>query len=272
MTVKTLTPWLLSMAMVVSASAMADIVECYREGPTVILKNHTVHMVFSPADGGRCVSLRMAPFGLDNELTVKPEAPTDDGGLMADTFWFPQAKNLQDRVYSYTTLGDARSRSIHFVTRVGGDLEFLELHKTVSLSADSSRIRVVYAFHNRRESYADYFIGFQARHELRLAGRRPEVVVPMPGGAVRRKPGEGAAKEFVNPAGDWMAMVWDKTALLLKTDYAYLEAFAYAPSAVITRKMMVKCGDTFSMNLSFEPVAGFGAENHTPAWRKRTEG
>ena len=94
----------------------------------------------------------------------------------------------------------------------------------------------------------------------------------MPGGAVRRKSGDGAAKEFVDHAGDWMAMVWDKTALLLKTDYAYLEAFAYAPSAVITRKMMVKCGDTFSMNLSFEPVAGFGAENHTPAWRKRTEG
>jgi len=138
MTVKTLTSWLLSiaMAMLVSASAMADIVECYREGPTVILKNHTVHMVFSPADSGRCVSLRMAPFGLDNELTVKPEAPTDDGELMADTFWFRQAKNLQERVYSYTTFGDARSRSIHFVIRVGSDLEFLELHKTVSLSAD----------------------------------------------------------------------------------------------------------------------------------------
>ena len=190
----------IAMILLLPAHAPADAVECYEQDNLLILANDHVRMAFSPSQGGRCVSLRMAPFGMEKELVAEAGEAAAADGLFADGFW-GLPTSLHNRAYAHTISGEQRSRNIHFVIRVGGDLPFLELHKTVSLDADSARIRVTYDFHNRRESYTDYSVGFQVTNRIMLEQRPPVAVVPTTDGPVRHAAADAGRKEFADPAG-----------------------------------------------------------------------
>ena len=250
----------LVMILLLPAPAPADVVECHEQDNLLILANDHVRMTFSPSQGGRCVSLRLAPFGMEKELAAEPGEAAAAGGLLADGFWGPPT-SLHNRAYAYTISGDEGSRSIHFVTRVGGDLPYLELHKTITLTADSNRVRVAYQFWNRKESYTDYEFGFiLTNHFAGSAGQRTAAVVSMPSGIVRHSAAKAAIepREFPDPAGDWIALADGPKALVIKADYAHLDSFTYPPCSAIMRKITIECGGSVAMQFSVEPVTDFG--------------
>ena len=241
------------MAMIATC-AMADSVQCREQGGKVFLSNAAVKMTLSPDQGGRCISLRMARLGLNRELAM-PINERGVGGVFADSLWAP-GKDLSDQRYEYSIFGDSKSKSVHFVTRADGDMEHLEVHKTITLTAGASEILVAYEFHNRQESYTDYTFGLTVTNHLRFGGKQTTVVVPGQDGIVRYTP-TGTLKEFVDPAGDWMAIANGRQALIARAEYKYVDSMTYDPMSILMRKMVLERGKGVSMRMSLEPITDF---------------
>ena len=126
---------LLLTAVVAMAQAMAAAggVECVEADGQVILSNSKLRMVFSPARGGRCVSMRVTQFGRDTELVAAPAKAEDQGGLFG-------GKVLRNATIG-GTVGDAEWTVNGTVVRLkAGEVDRLDLTadavKTVIVSGD----------------------------------------------------------------------------------------------------------------------------------------
>ena len=120
----------------------------------VILENAHVRLIFAPAMGGVCRSLRLKPSG-----TELVHAQSGYGALQ-DRLWWPRY-SFADRVYFHRNEETRDAASVEmWTTGVGGMMSFTEIRKRISITRDSETIEVQYRLTNEPSSQTDFEYGF----------------------------------------------------------------------------------------------------------------
>ena len=154
----------------------------------VILENAHVRLIFVPAMGGVCRSLRLKPAGV--ELV---HAQQSGHGLLRDQLWWPRY-SFADRVYFHRSEQTRDAASVEmWTTGVGGMMSFTEIRKRITITRDSESIDVQYQLTNEPSSQTDYDYGFWSHNWLGVPGRAQHLLLPHhPGRAlIHPRPIEG---------------------------------------------------------------------------------
>lgn len=198
-----------------------------RDGqPELILENRHVRLIFTPAKGGVCRSLRLKPEG-----TELVHAATGGYGLLRDQLWKPNY-SFGDRFYFHRLTNDKDLAAVElWTTGVGGMMSFTEVRKRITLRRDSSLIEVHYALANEPSSQTDYEYGFWSHNWLGSPAGTNTYQHPTTDGVQRFTLDAEGAKEsrdlwYRNPARGWTAVSTDSGAgLALAVPFKYLNLY-----------------------------------------------
>ncbi|MFQ6096270.1 MAG: hypothetical protein ACE5O2_00985, partial [Armatimonadota bacterium] len=231
----------------------------------VVLENAFVRMIFSPAQGGVCLSLIEKKSGA--ELVA---SPGPGYGLLRDQLWEPKY-SFADRFYFTRTNQKRDSASVELWTGgAGGIMSFTELHKTITLTRDSAAIRVRHELKNDPSSQTDFSYGMWCHNFLGVAGQTNTYYVPTEDGvkefafAPRLFKKELSDIWYYNPARGWTAFVAaNGPGLAAEVPFKYLNCFYHwtgIASLVATHewrynKVMVRSGDSFVIDTVLYPFA-----------------
>ncbi|MBI2301832.1 MAG: hypothetical protein HYU66_23250, partial [Armatimonadetes bacterium] len=238
--------------------------------PEVILENAYVRLIFSPAAGGVCRSLRQK---------VPPDGPelvysTESGyGLLRDQLWKPDY-SFADRFYFSKLENTPQEAAVElWTTGVGGMMSFTAIHKRIALQPDGPAVRVHYRLENEVSSQTDYEYGFWSHNWLGVGGRANTYVYPTTTGVQSftldpAKADKGGDLWYREPARGWMAVVSDQgdgVVTLLPYKYVNLYYSWYGSSSPAATHewrfnlLTVKPGDKLEFDLFLLPFRGLPA-------------
>lgn len=194
--------------------------------PEVVLENGAVRLIFSPARGGVCRSLRLKPSG--TELVYSRESGY---GLLRDQLWKPQY-SFAERVYFHKLENTADHAAVElWTTGVGGMMSFTEIRKRITLGRDGPVAQVHYTLTNEPSSQTDYEYGFWSHNWLGETGATNTYYFPTTDGVQSFTLDVQAAKAsdeawYRNPARGWTAVATDDgNGLAIEVPYRYLSLF-----------------------------------------------
>ncbi len=198
----------------------------------VILENAHVRMIFAPAMGGVCRSLRLKSSGA--ELV---HAQQSGYGLLRDQLWWPRY-SFADRYYFHRSEQTRDAASVEmWTTGVGGMMSFTEIRKRITIRRDSETIDVQYRLTNEPSSQTDYDYGFWSHNWLGVPGRLNTYFFPTTQGvrSFTLDPSRAETSSenwYRNPARGWTAVLSDLgTGLAVEVPYRYLNRFYHRHDA-----------------------------------------
>ncbi len=231
----------------------------------VILENAHVRLIFAPAMGGVCRSLRLKPSG-----TELVNAQGSGYGALRDQLWWPRY-SFADRVYFHRHEQTRDTASVEmWTTGVGGMMSFTEIRKRITITRDSETINVEYRLTNEPSSQTDFDYGFWSHNELGVPGRLNTYFFPTTEGvrSFTLDPSKATTSSetwYRNPARGWTAVLSDQgTGLAVEVPYRYLNRFYHrhdAGSSAATHEwwlnlIEVDAGEELQADFTFTPFDG----------------
>ena len=232
----------------------------------VVLENAHVRLIFTPATGGICRSLRLKPTG--EELVYSQRSGY---GLLRDQLWKPKY-SFADRVYFHRVENTKDRASVElWTTGVGGMMSFTEIRKRITLERVGPAVRVHYTLANQPSSQTDYEYGFWSHNWLGVLGAANTYFCPTTEGVrsftldPSNPSKKGGEAWYRNPARGWTAVVSDQgTGLAIEVPYRYLNMFYHwhgAGSLAATHEwrfnlVEVKAGDRLEADFTLIPFRG----------------
>ncbi|NUQ01589.1 MAG: hypothetical protein HUU35_17225, partial [Armatimonadetes bacterium] len=232
--------------------------------PELILENAHVRLVFAPAQGGVCRSLRLKPSG-----TELVSGRRTGYGLLRDQFWQPKY-NFADRFYFHRLEQSPGSASVElWASGVGGMMSFTEIRKKITLERDSGRARVHYTITNDPSSQTDYEYGFWSHNWLGTPATNRYFFPTVDGvqtlAVDPAQPPKEADHWYREPARGWTAVAGATgEGLAMLVPYRYLNLFyAWAGTGALAAThewrlnlLPIKSGGKLEFEVALVPFSG----------------